>query len=215
MPDEAAGTREAILARAASISKVLEATVFIFLFAAIARATGADALNLQGVQIKPALIPIVAVALTAAHIYTAYLFSAKVKEILASQHDEMAKIAFQALNDKGPLFFRGVISRLEIKGTGSVLGMRWRSFRTPLSDPTTLLAHVAAAGVFVVMVWWGTKLEWFWQVLNAIFSLFIIATNWTVGASWMIAAYCLDDPERGRTILRVHNSTQMSTFEKS
>lgn len=55
MSDQASGSKEAIFARANSVSKVLEAGGIIFLLAALAKLAGTQSLEIQGVPLEPGI----------------------------------------------------------------------------------------------------------------------------------------------------------------
>jgi hypothetical protein len=195
-------TSDVVLARARTISRILEAILLMSTIAFLAKLMGAKELELHGVHFKPVYVPIVGAAITFAHGYASWLFTLKIQEVLKRQEDDVAKQAFQALRDKGPLFLRGLMARLEF-----IPGSRGRVFLMRSDDPTTWLAYTTAFLAFAAMAW-QENLNCFWTIANVLFSAFLVSANWNIGARWVIHASALDDPERGRELLGV-NSTPL------
>jgi len=76
---------------------------------------------------------------------------------------------------------RGLVARTKFKRIKTV-GLYYEMSR---SDPTTWLANVSAALVFVAVVPFG-PISWFTLIFVAVAAA-IVQVNWTVGSHWVIA----------------------------
>jgi hypothetical protein len=177
-----------LISRSQNINYVLIFAFTVLVLAALAKISNKDTIKIKDIEINFKIIQIVMAALTAAHLYAAYSFDAKVIEIVKTKPREQIVAAFEKLRD-GPFFFQGLIPRISF--TETKVG---RVFKMDFSDPTTLLAIGAAVGAFVVMIRWR-NLSAFERLRNLVGSATIVALNWLIGGEWAVHASCLSSPE--------------------
>ncbi|MDO9306760.1 MAG: hypothetical protein Q7T75_02670 [Mesorhizobium sp.] len=186
-----------IMSRADNVNYVILAACSIVILAALAKLAGKAEISIKGISIKLSHLPVIMIFFTAAHFYTAYSLNTEIVQASLALNPEELRGIFETISDKGPLFFQGIMERLQIyqSALGPVFVMSW-------NDPSTILAHGAALGAFLVMISW-TGLSPFQRLLSVCISTVIVTSNWLIGGSWAVHLSCLSDVEVCRKILQL------------
>src|SRR5262249_36113878 len=136
---------------------------------------------------------IVFAILTCAHFYATYVFLQSVDEAQAEGH-AVAMTVWHKLTTSSLLFFHGLVARVSCNPNpfGSI--PRYVCAMSP-RDPTTLLAHVAALGLFVAVARWKGE-RWLVRLGTGVAAAALCVANWTLGAAWAINASLLSLGEK-------------------
>ena len=159
----------------------------ILIVTVLVRLSKGDEIEIYDVKINLRYLPLIIFGLTLAHLYTGLVFNLYVRELIFLNKLDTA-VVFESLRRDGPLFFAGLVARLEI-----VQGPFGPAFIMDPADPTTILAHVAAIGTFVAMLRWR-NVTWRRRIVSGGISAALIISNWFIGGGWAVHASCLSDP---------------------
>lgn len=177
----------AVIKRADNINIVIIAGLTIIILSILVRISKGNEFSIKDISIDLRFLPLIILGITFAHLYTAYVFNSYVRELIYSDID--TSYVFGELRRDGPLFFAGLVARLQVLDGpfGPVFLMDHR-------DPTTILAHVAAIGAFFAMIRWKGR-GWGGRFINLIASGVLVVANWLIGGGWAVHASCLNAPE--------------------
>jgi hypothetical protein len=174
-----------ISTNAQNINYVLVAGLGILLVAFLAKLARKEQIEIYKISLDVKKIPLIMLGFTLAHFYVGYVFNSAVRHTIAGPNIAYAVDAFDQLQRNGPLFFKGLVARLEFVRSpmGPVFIMK-------ASDPTTLLAHAAAVGAFFVMIRWK-GISAIRRFASIVMSGVIVGANWLIGGGWAVHASCL------------------------
>ena len=149
--------------------------------------TGQHTFVFRGVQVGIGHFWLIVLALTFAHAYETHLFIQSAANLFHHQEHDVSARAWNALVRNGPLFFRGLLPRLDYTDVQVGGGEVVRLYKMNPDDPTTLLVHVAAIACFISMVRFR-KTNWRVRIATFVAALLLTMGNWTIGSNWAVAA---------------------------
>lgn len=171
-----------LISRAENINYILVTAFGLLIGTALIKLSHQTIITVKGVKIDISKIQLIMAALTIAHLYTAFSFHMKAKQIINEHPQEVTHSIFDELSDSKTTqpFFQGLLPRVV---NGRVLVMSYQ-------DPTTYLTVASAVFAFVVMSRWRlvSTLE---RLKSIIGSGVIVGCNWLIGTWWAVEASCL------------------------
>lgn len=186
---------ESALLKAEWINSTIVSGLTILVASLLIRLTRKDIISVMEVELPVRWVNYLMLPITIAHLYFGINFNIWVRHIVINDKDN-AKGVFEALTGRGPLFFNGLVERLQI-----VEGPFGPIFLMDTSDPTTWLAHFAAIAAFIILIRWR-GLTGFGRLRSVLFALMIVVVNWLIGGGWAVHASCLNRPDICRPLFQ-------------